>query len=335
MEGLTGRERSLAALRAENQGIPPIIPPFQGTWALNTEGVPLRDAIEDPRVNAGAQLRAAQRCGFDAFEGMWDWLTMAEAMGCGVKIKDGMGAVTVDHVLADGIDDVPAPDPSADGRALSNRDALELCAEGDSFVYSTVPGPFTLAGELRGLEQLMMDSILEPETCQDVVSLSTRAIEGYAGFYAAHSEGVLVCESSGSPDLVPPELFTSVVLPAITRPLQAARSEGRHPMLYIAGDSSPLLEDLSRLPMDLLSVDRGVDLGLCLGTVDCAVAGGIDAVAILSDDGCGAAADGIASAIEAVRGQEGRFFLAASSDLSAAPIGNVECWSGLLRSHYH
>ncbi len=325
----------MAALRRENEGVAPILPPFQGTWALNTEGVPLRDAIEDPRVNAAVQQRIAQRCSFDAFEGMWDWLTMAEAMGCGVKIKDGMGALTIDHVLGESIDtELGNPDPNDDTRALSNRGALDLCAEGDRYIYSTVPGPFTLAGELRGLEQLMMDSLLEPEALQSVVTLSIAAVNGYISFYSPHSEGVMVCESSGSPDLVPPETFSSVVLPGLRRSLETAKDGGGHSLLYISGDSSPLLGEISRVPMDLLSVDRNVPLDMCVDAVDCAVAGGIDAVAILSAEGGASVADDIASAIEAVRGHERRYFLAASSDLSAAPLENVECWKKLLDSHH-
>lgn len=317
------RNKVLEALQGANEGRPPVIPPFQGTWAVENSELSLSEAIDSPEEHAKVQIAMAERCGFDGIEGMWDWLCMVEGLGAEVRIADGMGPLTTSHPLED-IDIDLEPSPESDLRGKSNLETMRHLEDSGMYIYSTVPGPFTLGGEMRGLEQLMMDMILEPEHYTKVLSDSTEVIAEYADFYSESSEGTLICESTGGPALLSPEDTCSNVLPWVSK---AFNRVGNHRLLHISGDPTEIIGYVPTNEIDLFSAGDGMALDVMLDKTECAVLGGISAASLRNDGWRDEVRKQIINAMEESSFYSNKFIIGATSDISPdTPIEAVEIW---------
>lgn len=325
----SGRESVLAAIEGRNGGRVPIIPPFQGTWALEMMGVTPQDTMKSPETNAHIQSVISDICGFDGFEGMWDWLSMVEAMGCAVEIRPGMGAVTVSHVLSAEPDATIEVSPDEDPRAVANKNTISILLAGDKFIYATVPGVFTLSAELRGLEQLMMDSILERDVYRDILKRTNQVLKGYIAFYDDVADGIMVCESTGSPTLMDPISLRSDVVPINSELFNVV--EGCR-MLHNCGDVTQLLPDIRTYGLDLLSI-HDPSLEESMESFDCCISGGISTVSSLLNDTPDQTINDIIYAMGSIEGNQERFILSASCDISpSTQLGNVSVWHEIVNN---
>jgi len=138
----------------------PVAPPFQGYWALDAFGVSVPESLADPKKAIGAITKAQAECPFDAIEVVWDWFAFLDVLGCTSEIAS-VGSPMVVHNPLKSIDEVTKlvpVDTSADGRVKASLVAAEaLLAEfgEEVFCYASIPLPFTLAGHLSGVPQLI------------------------------------------------------------------------------------------------------------------------------------------------------------------------------------
>lgn len=318
------KEAVIDSLNKVNHGNIPIMPPFQGTWAIHQMGMSPTEAIEDPVSHAKLQAKVAKVCGFDAIEGMWDWLTMVEAIGCQTEFRPGMGAVTVSHILVDEPDLIPDIIPEDDYRAVSNAKTIGALLDEDLFVYATVPGVFTLSAESRGLEQLMMDSLLEEDAYRSILTGMRAILQDYCTFYDDVAEGIMLCESTGTPLLVDPESLRKDVVPLNNDLLQ--RVQG-YTLIHNCGDVTQLEPDFPPPGIDLLSIHEDLPMDGAMDRFDCCVSGGISSTSSLLKDGTEATLKDISRSIVEIEGQEHRFILGASCDIApSTPMENVIIW---------
>lgn len=108
-----------------------------------------------------------------------------------------------------------------------------------------VAGPFSIAFNLRGINDLCADAALEPE---DTRRLLMRLAENQAGLcraVAATGLGIAFFESAAAPPMLSPALFHDLELPALRRMLEIAADCTGHPTPCIMGGNTfPVLEDL-------------------------------------------------------------------------------------------
>lgn len=174
----------------------------------------------------------------------------AEAYGATVENTGDHGIPAVHEPLlknlADGLALKPF-DPERDGRvamliAVGQRLKREF-PEAD--VRIPVAGPFSIAFNLRGISDLCVDIITEPE---DTARLLMRLAENQAVLCRAIVQAgldVAFFESAASPPILSPRQFHDLELPALRRILQLAAESVGHPVPCImGGDTFPILEDI-------------------------------------------------------------------------------------------
>ncbi len=327
----SSRETVIDALEGRNEGPIPIIPPFQGTWALNVMDIAPEKAISDPGLNAKVQSEIAELCGFDAIEGMWDWLSMVEAMGSDVEFRKGMGAVTVSHSLSEDPDASIEVNPRDDARAVANLNTIRALLEGDRFIYASVPGTFTLSAELRGVEQLMMDSLLENDVYRSILRRTADTLKDYCKFYDDVADGVMLCESTGSPALMDPVYLRNDVIPLNTELFDIV--EG-YRMYHHCGDIIELLPEFPPASTNMLSIHGEVPMTDALEYFDCCLTGGVSSVESLLKDNTDNVFREISNIIVEIEGNKNRFMLSATCDISpSTPLENVSVWRDILRGN--
>jgi uroporphyrinogen decarboxylase len=174
----------------------------------------------------------------------------AEAYGAEIENTGEHGIPAVHEpllqTLADGLELKPY-DPDHDGRiamviAVGQRLKREF-PEAD--VRIPVAGPFSIAFNLRGISDLCMDIVTEPE---DTAKLLMRLAENQAVLCRAIVKAgldVAFFESAASPPILSPRQFHDLELPALRRILQLSAECVGHPVPCImGGDTFPILDDI-------------------------------------------------------------------------------------------
>jgi MtaA/CmuA family methyltransferase len=264
---MNGRERMLAAIYMEPTDQVPLAPPFQGYWALGVMKVKGPDAIKNPKMAAQAQIDIAERCHFDALETMWDWLSPVEALGCQVKIPD-LGAIpTWTNILSDDtekLSTLQVPDPSKDYRLVSSLETTEIMRKAlgkEKFLYNTLVCPYTLAGELRGVETMMLDSLLEPEFLPKLLRFSTDVVREYCEHLTGFElDGVFICDPTASGSLISKEDYAKSSQPAQKECAAVINQGGKFTLLHMCGDTSDRLEHVMDVRSAIFSMDYQVPL---------------------------------------------------------------------------
>jgi len=148
--------------------------------------------------------------------------------------------------------------------ATGFRSFLEMCRRVSSIfkneaTRSFVVGPFTAAAQLRGPEQLMLDTAQDPQFVHDLMRLITelckaRGLElGRTGLDIA-----LFGDPTASSGLISPQTYRDLVKPyhqEIFSYLREQLGETVWLGLHICGFTDPIMEDMVALELDYIEMD--------------------------------------------------------------------------------
>nr|WP_288661240.1 uroporphyrinogen decarboxylase family protein [uncultured Alistipes sp.] len=161
-------------------------------------GYTVRDAVTDGEVHARAILALNDRYPADACSVIMDLTVEAEAFGAHIVFPENEVPSVTDalvHNLAE-IEALKIPTLET-GRIPQYIKANRIVAEaiGDKPLFAGCIGPFSLAGRLFGMTELMMAIFTEPETVQLLLEKCTRFISGYCqALKQAGAQGVVIAE---------------------------------------------------------------------------------------------------------------------------------------------
>jgi uroporphyrinogen decarboxylase len=148
--------------------------------------------------------------------------------------------------LQEGIELEPF-DPQRDGRiAMMLSVAQRLKGEFPAAdVRLPVAGPFSIAFNLRGINDLCLDAALYPE---ELARMLMRLAENQAVLCRAVAEAgldVAFFESAAAPPILSPRQFHELEMPALRRVLEIAAEAVGHPVPCIMGGNTyPVLDDI-------------------------------------------------------------------------------------------
>jgi uroporphyrinogen decarboxylase len=231
-------------------------------------GITPSEMAQDAARMAEAQLRAFERYEHDLVSlGVDTYNLEAEAMGARVTFFDGGGTpVLAGALLADPstLRALRVPDPSRDGRlplVLEAGARLKARLPDGVPLSATVVGPFTLAANLRGFEDLVMDWYDQPAFVRDLLAFATAVGRRWGEAIIRAGLSASISESWVSPPLLSPAMYREWALPA-ERELIAhfAACGQRHTALVCGGDTMPILNGLLETGAASLVADFTCDL---------------------------------------------------------------------------
>jgi len=125
-------------------------------------------------------------------------------------------------------------------------------------IVAGVTGPFSLAGHLLGIENLLKWVITNPKNVQEAVDKTSEigATFGKA-LNDAGADVVLIADPSASSSLISPRTFKAFVKPAITRMVGTIRG---NTFLHICGNANPILTEMAETGVNAISIDENVDV---------------------------------------------------------------------------
>jgi uroporphyrinogen decarboxylase len=329
----TAYDRVIAAIRGEPPDRVPVVPQITYTTAQLT-GVGLVEALHSPEKTAQALLAGQRELGYDAIYAGWEssFNLLAEAMGCTMRYPEDDVPQVTGHIVRDSsdLDKVLVPDPKTAGRISIHLKTVEIIREktgGKVPIFCYVPGPFTLAGQLCGVNKLMIATIRDAPFVKALTRITTEASKRYVeANIQAGADVMVAADPTASSSLISPQMFETLALPCLQEVLTVAVKNGVIPALHVCGQTTPILEQMCDTGAKILEIDHLVDLGKAKQKVGDRVClqGNIDPTDLLLTGTPEAVEQAARTCInQASRG--GRFILSSGCEIPpAAPLTNIQ-----------
>jgi len=177
-----------------------------------------------------------------------------EAVGCKVKYyEDSTDVPGIEHYLCNSIDEVreiKPVDPEKAGRMpIFLKAAERIHAEFGKEIYvrGAVSGPFSMASELVGFENLLVATSEDHELVKTALYKAVQIIGDFACAFLKRGIGVIIFDSRAMPPLTSPDVFEGQILPPYQELTQRLKEAGaKHIPVIIGGDTTSIAELLTK-----------------------------------------------------------------------------------------
>lgn len=270
MREMTSLERVQAVLRGEIPDRLPVVPQ-SFMFSAKSSGYNIGQINRNAARMAQCAIACQEKYGYDGCVVDVDDATLAEACGAKVIYRENDVAMVDEHrpLLGDlrEIDELKMPDPESDGRLPlwleTTQRLLESVGEHVFVMGRADQGPFDLLCLLRGAQNLMMDLLDEDEdVIRHALEWTTQAHIRFArAMLKLGAHATSMGDSYASPNLISPSLYRSYAHPYEEKVVSALRDLPGAYSIHICGDTSMILEDMSRLKPQILELDWKVNMG--------------------------------------------------------------------------
>lgn len=257
---------------------------------LSFPGVQLIDSTVDALVRSG-ELQAkcmesiAKKYDMGMTVSLMDLSVEAEAFGSPVHYSED-DVPTVHDVLihdedeADALE-VPQVGAGRTGECVEGiRKACELIT--DRPVFAGIIGPYSLAGRLLDMTEIMILCYEEPELVETVLEKVTEFLCEYAkAFKAAGANGVVMAEPAAG--LLSPNLINEFSTPYVNKIREAVEDDEFMVIYHNCGNVEPLMKQMNEIDAQAYSFGNAIDIEKALEVIpqDRLVIGNIDPAGVL------------------------------------------------------
>jgi len=269
---VTNRERMDRILKGQAPDRVPFVPSVyeHGARLVNQPPGPVS---RDAGLMAQAALRAYELYQHDIVTvGIDIYNIEPQAFGCEVsRADDGSVPGIRTHPLANAtsrdIGQLPIPQAGESNRLGIIEEASRRVYQeiGEKvWVYACMSGPFSQAVELRGFEQLIVDTIENPQLVHLLLERTTELTKQQACRLSATGCGVNLYESWATIPLITPALFKDYVVPYNRRVIEMIGNMYRTepPAVIMGGNIDLLVDFFIEVGTSLMAVDYRADMGL-------------------------------------------------------------------------
>lgn len=208
-------------------------------------GITVQQLINDSDLQAKGMKAVADRCPTAASVSMMDLSVEAEAFGSEIRVSDDEVPTVVGAILEEPEDaEKLAVPPVGAGRTGLYIEAIGKAVKliTDRPVFAGVIGPYSLAGRLMGMTEIMINCYEEPEMVHTTMEKATQFIIAYIkGFKAAGAHGVVMAEPATG--LLSPDLAAEVSMPYVKRIIDEVQDGGFAVIYHNCGNSTTRMLD--------------------------------------------------------------------------------------------
>lgn len=206
-------------------------------------GISVRELINDSSLQAEGMKRIADRVNSAAAVSLMDLSLEAEAFGAKIHVSDDevptvTGAIVTDEEEAEALQ-VPVVGAGRTGIYL---DAIAKASKliTDRPVFAGIIGPYSLAGRLMDVSEIMILCYEEPEIVHTVMEKAMEFLIAYCRAYEqAGANGVMIAEPLAG--LLSPALAREFAHPYVARLIEAVQHEEFAVFYHNCGDNVPLM----------------------------------------------------------------------------------------------
>lgn len=255
-----------------------------GSVVTQYTGIDVETYCKDPIAMADSAIKAAHDLKLDFVQIASDLAREAEGYGSQVTFYKEKLPVVSKYALeeiedAEGLKPLKAREIP---RLFDLVRAAEYCIKTENDIYPMVlaVGPATVAGNMRGVENLMMDAFDEPELVESLLACVTETIKDYIRELAQVGvKYVYVADPVAS--LVSPNTYKEFFLPCHEQVFAEMKANGIMGRLHMCGNTQAILPYSCTCGANIVDIDHQVDIPKALDDVDgrCVLNGNIDPVA--------------------------------------------------------
>lgn len=258
MNQYTGKERVVAALKRKFADRVPLTLLF-GAYCARLAGFSIREFQQEKGKNITSHLKAYETFPLDTMTVSMDLLLEAEAAGAKLEFPEN----SVSHIRNRPITEksdlakLKIPDPQKDGRLPLY---LEICQDlagqiKDSSLGGSVSGPWTLATNLRGAQELIFDAMEDAEFVHKLMRFTTDTVKIFGLAVREAGVGVGLGEPSASCSLISPKIYKEFVKPYHQEIVNFFKERKTFLTMHVCGYLDPLMEDMMDLGLGAISLD--------------------------------------------------------------------------------
>ncbi len=255
-------ERFTRRLAGEPVDRPPNFDIFM-TFAAHYIGQPLSQYYLDHRVLVDANLAMVEAFNIDLVQAISDPYRETHDFGAAIEFPYDNLPLCHKPLLADPDDlrKLVKPDP-ATGKRMSDRlEAVRLFREkigGQVPIMGWVEGALAEAADLRGVSNLMVDLVEQPEWVEELLELCTEVAIAFARAQVeAGADMIGLGDAVGS--LVGPTMYRQFAQPYEQRIFAAIHEMGAVARLHICGNTNHIVGDMVASGADIIDLDWMVD----------------------------------------------------------------------------
>lgn len=234
------------------------------TYATQRIGKPQRAYYLDYRVLVEANLRMIEEFQADIAQAISDPYREAHDFGAEIEFPDDDLPVSMTPLIQelDDIKKLKRPDPYTGKRMSDRLEAIRLFREqvgGEVPIMGWVEGALAEASDLRNINQIMLDLVLNPEWVDELCEIITEvAIDFARAQVEAGADIIGLGDAVGS--LVSPEMYRRFALPYEQRIFAAVHEMGALCRLHICGNTNRIVDDMIASGADIVDLDHMVDM---------------------------------------------------------------------------
>jgi [methyl-Co(III) methanol-specific corrinoid protein]:coenzyme M methyltransferase len=266
---MNSRDRVLKLFAGEEVDRPPC---FSGMGNVTTEGLKsLNQKFAATHLDAGMMAAAAASTfklfGFEAAVAPFDLCIEAEALGCEINVyahSEDLLYPTIKKKLIHNEAEmelaIPA-DLTTRGRVPMMVETIKLLKQDigrEAVVGSYVLGPFTLAGQVMELNDLLKLSFKKPDKIGKLLDdLSGVIIRVAQEYEKVGVDFITVREMGATSDVLSPRVFKSLILPYLKRIFEKISVPS---VLHICGKTNDIVPFMAESGAGAISVDQKNDV---------------------------------------------------------------------------
>ncbi|MDY6843191.1 MAG: uroporphyrinogen decarboxylase family protein [Thermodesulfobacteriota bacterium] len=255
MREYTGKERIMAAMRREYTDRVPIDVSYPKAHEL--VGFTRQECLVEPDKSLEAMIKAREMFPSDMVGVPGDPLlpTVSEA-----TYQSAFGrARERKHLLEEksGLAELKIRDPRQSKRYSTYLGMCEKVSSvlRDTAVVGMVPGPWSGAVEMRGAENIIYDTMDDPDFVHAVMRFSTSYQKSRALAIAETGVMVRIADPSAGCSLISPGIYKNFVKPYHQELIESIKVKGTKIILHICGYTDPIMEDIVSLGVDIIELD--------------------------------------------------------------------------------
>ncbi len=252
------KQKAYELLKHKNKTVP--ILSFPSTQLL---GISVKELLSSAEMQVKGMQAIAEKCSVGASLNMMDLSVEAEAFGAQIRFYE---------------DDIPAVekgviDDIADARNIAvpeiGAGRTGICIDGirkakqvitDIPVFCGVIGPYSLAGRLFDMTELMLECYDSPDDVKILLSKATQFIISYIkAFREAGADGVIMAEPAAG--LLSPLLAEKFSMPFVEQIFNEINSDDFIICYHNCGDAAgDMLDMISQLNADVIHLGNAINL---------------------------------------------------------------------------
>ncbi len=252
-------KQKVRSILANKQKTIPVLS-FPSTELL---GITVNELIGSAERQAQGMKAIADRCPVGASLNMMDLSVEAEAFGAKIQYAEHENPTVIQGIIDD-ITDAPDIAVPAVGSARSGiyiegiKKAKEIII--DIPVFCGVIGPYSLAGRLFDMTELMMECYDSPDEVHALLHKCTAFIKAYLLAYkAAGADGVIMAEPAAG--LLSPSLNEEFSIPYVREIFEAVNDEAFVICYHNCGNVVvDMADEIASLPADIFHFGNAIEL---------------------------------------------------------------------------